>query len=279
MAAVSVLLSPTYAADKKEARGKQVVILKPTLHQYEDGPPVPGGYEFFTGDTVFLSFQVAGYSATEKDKIRLTYQIDAFDAGGVRLIQTAHGKVEAELAPQDKEWMPKVRYNVLVPPSADSGVYRLAIVVNDELNGSSAKQEVNFNVRGHYVEPSDQLVVRNFRFLRSEQATEPLAVAAYRPGDSVWARFDITGYRFGERNRFSVDYGLSVLRASGKVLYTEPKAAEEEHESFYPHRYVPGVLSLSLTPDLAKGEYTIVLTVRDNIGQQTNETRHTFQVE
>ena len=34
--------------------------------------------------------------------------------------------------------------------------------------------------------------------------------AVYQPGDTLWAKFDITGYKFGENNRFSVDYGLAI---------------------------------------------------------------------
>ena len=254
------------------------------MHQYEGGPGVPGSFEFLPGDTVFLSFRIAGCHIVEKDdeeKIRLTYRIDALDPDGVRLKEEAKGEIEAELTPQDrkKKWTPIVRYEVLVPPSAPSGVYRLVVQAKDELSGATARQEVTFKVRGRPVEPSETLVVRNFRFLRSETAMEPLEVAAYRPGDSVWARFDITGYEFADSNRFSIDYGLSVFRASGKLLYSQEVAAEEQRESYYPQRHIPGSLSLNLTPDLPKGAYTIVLEVRDKIGEQVCETRQVFQVE
>ena len=50
-------------------------------------------------------------------------------------------------------------------------------------------------------------------------------------------------------------------------------------ESFYPKRYVAGILSLKLDPDIAKGEYTIVVTVRDQVGKQQYQSRHSFRVE
>jgi len=276
-----VLVGGLCAAHAFAAGGDQVAIVNPALHQYQGGPPVPGSFEFFPGDTVLLSCRITGYHITEEDKIRLTYQIDAMDPDGLRLKETTEGEIEAELAPEDKKskWTPIVRYEVLIPPAAPSGVYRLTIRVKDELNRTTASQDVAFSVRGRHVEPSDTLVVRNFRFLRSETATEALAAPSYHPGDSVWARFDITGYRLDDSNRFEVDYGLSVLRSSGKILYTEDVAAEEQRESYYPQRHVPGMLSLNLTPDLALGEYTIVLMVRDRIGQQSYQTRQVFQVE
>jgi hypothetical protein len=129
------------------------------------------------------------------------------------------------------------------------------------------------------VEPSDGMTVRNFRFLRAEDDAEPLKDPAYRLGDSVWARFDMTGYKMGEKNRFDVEYGLKVLRPNGEVTYEEPKAAQAKDETFYPQRYTPGILSLNLPKDIATGDYKIILTVRDNIGGEKQETVHTFSVQ
>ena len=94
----------------------------------------------------------------------------------------------------------------------------------------------------------------------------------------MWARFEITGYKLAAKNRLHVEYGVSVLRPSGEVLYSEPNAASEKDESFYPKRYVLGILSLKLDPDIALGEYTIVVAARDQIGGQQYETRHPFLI-
>ena len=136
-----------------------------------------------------------------------------------------------------------------------------------------------FHIKGRDVAPSDTLVVRNFRFLRNEDDVKPLPVAAYRPGDSVWARFDMTGYKLGEKNQVDIEYGLTVLREDGSVAYTEPQAANQKIQTFYPQRYQPGELNLNLAKDQPLGKYTIVLAVRDNLGQQMYETRETFSVE
>ena len=85
------------------------------------------------------------------------------------------------------------------------------------------------------------MIVRNFRFLRNEDDEKPLPVAAYRPGDSVWARFDMTGYKLGDKNQVDIEYGLTVLREDGSVAYTEPQAANQKIQTFYPQRYQPGV--------------------------------------
>ena len=57
-------------------------------------------------------------------------------------------------------------------------------------------------------------------------------MAAYRPGDAVWARFDMTGYKLGDKNQVDIEYGLTVLREDGSVAYTQPQAANQKIQTF-----------------------------------------------
>ncbi len=263
------------------ALAQKLAVVNTELAQYEDGPPVGGGFDFYPGDTVFFRFEIAGYQLGNEDAIDLGYEIEALDPEGLRLKEPVHGEIKTTLTPQDKkrQWKPVVRYSVLVPPAAPSGDYRLAVQVEDRLKHATATAEVKFRVRGQDVEPSDTLVVRNFRFFRSETSVKPLSAPVYHPGESLWARFQITGYKFGANNRFSIAYGIRVLKADGAVLYEQPVAASEQRESYYPERHIAGALSLKLQPTLAKGEYTLAVTVRDKIGNQTCEAKQIFKVE
>jgi hypothetical protein len=101
----------------------------------------------------------------------------------------------------------------------------------------------------------------------------------YKPGTTLWARFDMAGYKFEANHKFSVDYGLAVLNADGKELFAQPEAAAESKESFYPQLRVPGALSLKLDPNVPPATYTLVVTVHDKIGGQVAEQRETFRVE
>mgnify|MGYP005849122473 FL=1 len=273
-AALLLLLAVTPAG------AAELQVVQIALHQYEGGPPLPGAHEFFPGESVFLSFRIAGFTLSKEDAIHLAYRIRAVDPDGVPLAEPLVAEIREEVTPQDKEseWLPIVRYDVQAPIGAPTGDYQLLIHVSDELAATKAEAAVRFRVLGRDVEPSDTLVIRNFHFYRTESAPQPLPYPAYRPGDSVWSRFDITGYRFGANNQLHIDYGITVLRASGKVLFEQPVAAEEKRNSFYPQRYIQGAFSLNLTPDLAAGEYAIVVTVRDHIGGQTHEARAVFHV-
>ncbi len=269
----TALLSTAAPAEKKLA------IVKLAFAQSEDGPALASTYQFLAGESVFFSCLVEGYTKSDKDEIFLTYQIQAKDSRGILLQPASSDKIEATLAPEDKDWKPKLRDTIVIPPLADSGEYQVLVSLRDERSKATVEAHATFQVHGREVAPSDTLVVRDFRFLRSEDDTKPLQVAAYRPGDSLWARFIMTGYKLGDGNQFDIEYGLTVLRADGTVAYSEPHAATQKDQPFYPQRYQPGVLNLNFPKDQKLGEYTIVLTVRDNLGGQNFETRQKFSVE
>lgn len=264
-----------------KAAAKPLEIVTPVLHERQESGPAAGpDYEFVPGELVHLSFRVANFQA-EKDQIQVRYQLIATDPEGLLLFEPVTGKVEVEVNDKDREknWMPLARETISLPPMLASGVYSLKIRVADEYGKSDVEKVVPFRVRGRVMEPADALVARKLHFYRSDSDRTPLEPALYHPGESVWARFEIAGFKLGGKNGFDVEYGLSVLRPSGKVLYTEPVAAAEHDTPYYPKRMLVGGLSLNLTADLPPGEYTIVLTLRDKVGAQEHESRHSFRVE
>ena len=276
-----IFLALAYAGSAAAADSK-LTIEQAMLHQSEDGAPVPASFQFVPGDTVYFSCQFGGYKKVEKENkeiIYLTYSIEVRDQSGVLLVPADTDKIQTDVAAEDRNWMPKVRFSFSLPSFLASGEYQILVHAKDESSGGEASTRAQFTVLGKDVPPSDKLVVRNFRFLRGEDDQDPLSVRAYRPGDTVWARFEMTGYKLSEKNELDIEYGLTVLRPTGQATYTQPHAAEEKTATFYPQRYTPGVLSLNLPKDLKLGEYTIVLAVRDNLGGQTYETKEKFSVE
>jgi hypothetical protein len=279
-----VLLSLTAALARiATPEDRKLAIVRPLLSQTEDGAPVSSGFEFLPGETIHFSCQIEGYKKIEEkfdvNKILLTYQVEARDSRGVLLQPVQEGKEGGTVTAEDKNWMPKIRESIVIPPLAESGEYKIIVKVKDEMGQSTAEARTVFTVKGPDVVPSDTLVIRNFRFLRGEEDGKALQVVAYRPGDPVWGRFEMIGYKLGDANQFDIEYGLQVLRPDGSVAYSQPQAATAKDQSFYPQRHQPGVLNLNLAKDQKPGEYTIVVTVRDNFGKQTYETREKFSVE
>lgn len=264
---------------------EKLEIEKFALRQFEDGPALPASHEFLPGETIFWSFRMKGYqvkksendAGDEERRMKLVWTVRATDPKGILIEKERSGHVEARLFEQDKDWTPRAADSFVVPPLAPSGTYRATVTVKDE--SGEATSMLEFKVRGDTVEPSDTLIGRDVRFLRSENDQKPMRNPSYQPGETLWVRFDITGYKFGEKNKYEVEYGLAILRANGETMFNQPIAAKETSESFYPQHYVPGLLSLGLNKDLSTGSYTMVITMRDKVGNQTWEARQAFQVQ
>jgi len=245
----------------------------------DGGAPEPAGFEHIAGETLYFSCRVAGYTKSEDEKVHLRYSVQAFDAKDVPLDEIYKNDLTAEVSPQDKEWQPKIATEVAIPPLIAPGAYKIVVKVEDVLAKTAVDLSVPFKVRGREVEPSDSLIVRNFHFYRDEEGAHVMEKAAYKPGDGVWAKFDITGFKYADKNRIDVSYVTSVVAPSGKVLWTQPEAATEKSESFYPRRYVPAAMGISLQGNIKPGEYTIAVAAKDAVGNQTFEAKYTFVVE
>lgn len=256
------------------------------LHQFEDGPVLGSNYEFLPGETAYFSCRIAGFKTLIKDPERedrrtakLTWDLTVMDPSGVLIDKMAQGKIESDLVQEDKNWVPKFLVTFSIPPFAPTGAYKISAHIRDEVASSDITSTLEFKVRGHDVEPSATLVARNFKFLRAEDDAGGLTTAIYRPGDTLWARFDIVGFKLGDKNKYDVEYGLAIESAEGKPLFSQPQAAEDTGSAFYAKRYVPGVLSLHLDSNVAKGKYVLVVILRDQVGQQLQEERQGFEIE
>lgn len=253
------------------------------LHQYEDGPLLPASHDFLPGETVWFSCRIAGYDsqpAGDNRNVKLSWQAGLLDPGRIPVEPPKTGRLEESLRLQDKDWVPKFVVSFLLPSFIPGGSYHIPVTVKDEIAGSEISGDLEFHVRAETIEPSASFVIRNFRFLRNEDDTVGLRPpVVYKQGSTLWARFEMAGYKFEANNKFSVEYGLAILGADGKELFAQPAAAAESKESFYPQLRVPGALSLHLENNVPLASYTLVLTVRDKIGGDAVELRESFRVE
>jgi hypothetical protein len=269
--------------------GKQapntLAITNAGVESEEDGPFVPAEYRFLPGDYLHFVFQVTGFKiergGEEKPKrISLRYRVQIIDENGSDLAPEEKGTVQDELAPEDKEWTPKRRAAFLLPSYISAGTYRVRVVVEDTVGAAHASADYPFLMGGHSIRPGSPFGLQNFRFLRAEEDETGLDIAAYRPGSTIWARFDIAGFKVGPENSVLVDYGITVLRPDGSVIFNQTTAAQQKLAGLsYSPQFVPGQLSFTTTPDLARGGYTLVVALHDRIGKENAEFRNNFQVE
>ena len=254
-------------------------VVRPIISQSDGGPPDPQGFTHVAGETLFFTCRVAGFTKSPEEKIHLSYTVDAFDPQGIRLIDTVKNEIADEVTPQDKDWQPKIEIELPTPPLGPTGTYKIVVKVEDLMAKTSAELSAPFQIRGHNIQPSDTIVVRNFQWFRGEDDTQPLEKGVYHPGDAVWAKFDIIGYKIGEKNQVNVSYVTSLISPEGKVMWTQPEPAVDQDASFYPKRYVTATMGINLLKDTKPGDYFIGVLVKDGIGNTTAQAKFPFTLQ
>ena len=267
-----------------EAPHSNLAVVQAGVEQSEDAPFVPSDYVFLPGDYLYFTFQIAGFAIQslnrdEVHKISLSYQVMPEDAQGVPITEPMSDTIQAELNSEDKNWTPKRRVSFLLPSYIMSGDFHVHLQVKDLVGKTETVKDFSFHVGGVHIEPSGSINVQHFHFLRRETDREPLDIPAYSPCDTIFARFDMAGFKLASENTYQLEYGLTVIQPNGKAFLDAPRAAELKASSFYPAQFLPGTIRINTPPNSAKGEYVLTLTVRDLIAGTKYETKKSFSIE
>jgi hypothetical protein len=255
-------------------------IVESAVSDIDGGPPNPVTFEYRPGQVVYFTCRISGYTQGKDQQVHLAYAVQAVDARGVPVAELSENNLDAEVAPQDKEWLPKVEVSISLPSLLFSGDYKIVAKVQDLVAKTSAEFTAPFKIRGvDDVQPSTSLAVSAFRFLRSEDDTHPAERAAYRPGDQLWAKWAIVGFRSGPGNKVDVSYITSILGPDGKTLWTQRQAEGVQEDSFYPKPYIQAELGLPIQAQIKPGQYQLVVQAKDAIGKQTCEIKQPFTIE
>jgi hypothetical protein len=282
---VAILLSLITSASTAAEDTTGLAIVEAGVQQSEDAPFVTTDYQFLPGEYIWVSFHVAGYSVKfeeEKDtrQMDITFSVVPRDQKGIPLAEPVNGEVKNTLGTEDRNWTPVKRASFLIPSFVAGGEHYIHITVHDVLaNNKEASLDLPFHIQAPAIDSADKLTVQNFRFFRSEDAREPLDVAAYTPGDTVYATFQMVGFQLADGNTYKLSYGVLVLRPDGKPFVDAPQAAELTDHTFYPAQFLPGTLNIETKKNSPRGEYVVVLTVRDLVAGTETVTRRAFRLE
>ena len=261
-------------ADETEEPGLGLVNLD--LLDSRDGFAIPQESRFVPGETVHLYFQIRGYRVGDADRVHLRYELEALDPAGRRFYWDDEGDFDVELAPQDKNWMPVVRYSPRIPNHAGGGTYSIGIVVEDVLAGTVIETDVPIEVDGTRMGPADELTVHQFHFSRMEDG-DRLAEPVFSAGDAIWAAFFITGYEMREDNSFEVESDAFVVNEFGERMFAF-QSVGGQGRPFYPRLWLPARIRLDLDEDMPPGDYEVVLNVRDGVAGADATRRYGFRV-
>lgn len=286
LVALLVLLS-TFLSQRLNASvaaDHNLEILDAGVQRSEDAPFAPAEFQFFPGDYLYFRFQVSGYAIetdpkTEVRKLSLSYEITPQDSKGIALTPAVSGKIVDELSSEDKNWTPKRRTSFLLPSFVAAGDFTIHITVKDLIANTSTERDLPFHIGGVHIVPSSGIAIQNFQFFRNEDDKDPVELAAYRPGDTVFARFDMAGFQVGPENKYHLAYGVTVLRPDGKPYLEQPSAAELADVSFYPAQFLSGNVNVITAKNSARGDYLMILTARDLVSSRTYQVKRSFSLE
>jgi hypothetical protein len=273
----SILLFAFLPAALMAASALQVV--KPVVAQSDGGDALPAGFKHVAGETMFFSCNIAGFTKSPQDQINLTFSVQAFDPKGVPVAEIYKGEAKEEVGPQDKNWLPKLETQIVLPEILRPGIYKIVVKIDDLLAKTTADLAVPFEVNGRDVAVSPSLIAKDLRWYHNEDDERAMSQAVYHPGDNMFMKFDITGYKYGENNKVDVSYVASLVLESGKTIWTQPEPATEQSEAYYPKPYVEGEFGISLNKDFKPGTYTMAVAVKDGIGKQSYEGKFQFIVQ
>lgn len=265
-------------AARKTPKPEHLAIVNARFLDSLDGYPLPPNSSFYPGEVVYLVFNLGGFHVSEYEyQMKVSYRIDFIGAQGAPFATSEAGVIAEEVYPQDENWMPIVRTAPRIPFHAEKGTYKIEIYAKDELRPQDEDRlELSFEVLGKDVGDADKLTIRNFEFQQTEGG-KPVETPAYRPGDTLWGSFYITGFELSENNAFDVDSRLEVLDPDGEVMYSFTPQ-QEEGQSYYPRRWLPGRFRVDLDKNIPPGDYVLVLLVEDRLGKQESRTRYPFVI-
>jgi hypothetical protein len=251
--------------------------------RYEGGPGIPQPHEFDPGDMVAFRARIAGFRIAEVDfrrfRVFLSYEVAAFDFRGIPIGDPRKDIINESVEVEDKQWQPVVEHDFFLPPLAEYGDYEVRIKVRDEISQRQQAFIQKFRVNGKRLPQLDEATVINFGFYRRPSDSSAMPEGVYRAGNTLWAKFDVAGFKIAEQNRFHVACDVEVRDAEGNVLFTQPDALEESASPEYPRRFVPGEFSLQIQPGTAKAQYAVAVIARDLIADTTTEHVFPFVVE
>ena len=167
-ALAALALSPCARADETAsatAAGLELVNLD--LLDSRDGYAIPADSRYFPGEDGSSLLPDQGLRVSNDYRVDLEYRLEALDPDGKRIYGAEGGRFDTDLAPQDEEWMPVVRYSPEIPAHAGGGTYKIEIEVRDRLAGAAVRASVPIVVDGSRVETSDRLAIRNFGFAKA----------------------------------------------------------------------------------------------------------------
>lgn len=242
--------------------------------QSSGGPSRPAA-PYKPGETVYIKYDVTGFTTDPNGKIDLLLRAVAADPEGTDL----HVPWEKELVQTMVADSPvNGSFSVELPPFVPAGEYEIELRVQDKLKNTSVQVVPVFHVEAAPIPPASSLEIRDFEMSLSREGP-PVPQPVLEGGGTLYARWKIFGAQFRE-DRLDLRVGFKVLGPDGKVLLDRPDyVAVADSFVYHPASFfLPITGHLNLPSSAGKGLYTAQYEIVDNQAQATIEHTAKFEV-
>jgi len=255
------------------ARGELKVINFDFL-QSQGGPSRPAA-PYKPGETVYIKYDVVGFTTDPNGKIDLLLRAVARDPAGTNL----HAPWEKELVQTMAASSPvNGSFSVELPPFVAAGAYKIDIGVEDKVKNTAVQFAPVFQVEAAPIPPPSGLEIRGFELSLSREGP-PVSQPVLEGGGTLYAQWRIFGAQF-RGDRVDLRVGFKVLGPDGKVLLDRPDYVVVA-DSFVYHPaafFLPITGHLNLPSSAGKGVYTAQYEIVDNQAQARIEHAAKFEV-
>ena len=106
----------------------------------------------------YFSCRLTGYQLAgkpdEQRSVKLSWQMQVTDPKGVPLVADAAARSPSPWRRKTKTGSPSFCRQFKIPPFAPGGAYHIKVTAHDEIAKTELTSQLDFQVRGHSVEPS-----------------------------------------------------------------------------------------------------------------------------
>jgi uncharacterized RDD family membrane protein YckC len=255
------------------ARTGDLQFINATFLQAEDGPSRTAA-PYKPGDTVYLQYEVTGFTTDKDGRIDLILQVEARDPNGLSMYPVWEKELIQTVPPGKPV---SGSFNVGLPSFAPPGVYNVELKARDAVKNTTAQLSPTFQAEAPPVAPASGLEIRDFALSLSKEGP-PVETPALQGGGTIYMSWKILGVE-AKDGKVNLRVALKVLGPGRNVVLDEPKYVVVDEAFHYrpPTFCLPMSGHVTLPGSFAKGTYTARFTVTDEISK--NEIEHAAKFE